>query len=142
LQEAGLPAKGEGRLFLDRLANILRRYLVGRYCIGASEMTSQEVAESMRRRGYGEQEARAFSELLRMCDERRYGPSSIDGAFCRTLLRSALQLLARVRIVARFTTVPARLAVEGQKCWSRLRELPGLHLAEGDSLAREEVSGD
>jgi len=115
-----LPAKGEGRAFLDRLATQLRHYLVGRFGIGAAEMTPQEINTALVARGYSPRIGRAFGGLLAACDRPRYAPQQVAPALCHDLFVQAIELVGQVRVEARFTPVPAKLALVGQKSWSHL----------------------
>jgi hypothetical protein len=123
LHSEQLPEQGRGGLFMDRLAAIMRQYLVAHYRIGAQQMTAGEVGRALVARGHSRAEAEAFAGLLQTCDQQRYGPTAITSEQCRTLLSKSINLLAQVKVDARFTPVPAKLAIDGDLCWSRLREL-------------------
>jgi hypothetical protein len=131
LHSAGLPARGEGRRFLDGLAIALRHHLAAHYRVHAGEMTSEEVAVALRARGFGGPAAAIAADLLRACDEQRYRPDEPETAWCQARFARALELVERTRIPALFTPVPPDLAVEGEKCWARLRAW----LAEGRAVS-------
>jgi hypothetical protein len=127
---------------MDRLANILRGYLGKRYRIRAAEMTAQEIEWALRERGFPAKESQAFGQLLGCADERRYAPAEISSTFCFDLFRQAVDLLKRVRVQAHYTTVPADLAVEGNKSWFRLLEWVRAGGAAAHLLTAREGSGD
>jgi hypothetical protein len=138
LHAAGLPARGEGRRFLDGLAVVLRHHLAAHYRVRAGEMTSAEVAAALRARGFGGPAAAIAADLLRICDEERYRPDEPEAAWCQARFAGALELVERTRIPALFTPVPPELAVEGEKCWARLRQW----LAEGQAVPASAAPGE
>jgi hypothetical protein len=138
LHSAGLAARGEGRLFLDGLAVVLRHHLAAHYGVRAGEMTSEEVAAALRSRGFGGPVAAIAADLLRTCDELRYRPDEPEPGWCQARFAGALELVERTRIPALFTPVPPDLAVEGEKCWARLHRW----LAEGHAAPASAVSGE
>lgn len=123
LYSAELPAKGQGREFLDRLARILRSFLLARFGITAEEMTAGEVRIALHRRGYRMDAGEEFFQLLQKCDSRRYAPVRVDPRYCQEMLKRSIFLVTEVKIDARFSVVPADLAVSGEKSWSRLTQL-------------------
>jgi len=116
-----LPAKGEGRRFLDRFAGITRGYLRERFRIHADEMTAGEILTALRSKGYPPAIGRRFADLIRQADDCRYSPRRVSPLTCDDLLARKLELMDEVRVVARYTPVPADLAVAGQKSWGNLR---------------------
>jgi hypothetical protein len=121
LHQDELPAKGQGRLFLDRLAGIVRAYVSARYRVRAAEMTAGEVACALTAAGHGRAVIETITRLLQSCDDQRYGPGSVGQEFCRGKMVDCVRLLQEVRIEARFAPVPARLAIDGGLCWSHLQ---------------------
>jgi len=115
-----LPARGQGRLFLDQLTAAMRGYLRNRFRIRAEEMTAKELLAALRARGYKSAECGEFAQLLQEADDLRYAPERVVPAVCDGFLARAIRLMAAVQVVARFAPVPADLAVAGQKCWSNL----------------------
>ena len=83
-------------------------------------MTGPEVEAALRRRGHGATAAKEAGGLLRLCDENRYRPGEPEPGWCRERFAAALELVAAARVPARFTPVPPELALEGEKCWTRL----------------------
>lgn len=141
LHESRLLARGEGRTFLDRLSGIVRRYVAARYRLGAQEKTADEIAATMLEQGHDRQAAAAFASLLRVCDDRRYGPDDVALPFCREQFAGCCRLLAHVRVEARFSPVPAQLAVDGGRCWARLRQAMAEPVFSSEALVGE-VGGD
>jgi hypothetical protein len=133
-----LPVKGEGRQFLDRLAALVRGYLHNRFQIAAEEMTAGEVLTALRRKGHRPEISRGFTSLIEEVDSLRYAPERVPPLSCDELLARTVTLVGEVRVVARYTPVPAELAVAGDKSWGRLHEwlrgsahLTGAQVGEG-----------
>lgn len=116
-----LPARGEGRRYLDRLAGITRGYLRDRFRVRADEMTAGEILTALRGKGYPPAICRRFADLIQQADDCRYSPARVSPLTCDDLLVRMLELMNEVRVVARYTQVPADLAVAGQKSWGHLR---------------------
>jgi len=124
LLDEALPARGEGRRFLDRLAGEIRLYLRARYRVPAPTLTPDEIASALTALGHPAPLAAAGERLLRGCDARRFAPGAATPAACQALLAEAVALVAAGRVPARFTAVPAPLLVEGEAAWARLGALP------------------
>ncbi|MHB8078138.1 MAG: hypothetical protein ACYDIE_02635 [Candidatus Krumholzibacteriia bacterium] len=120
LRDEALPARGEGRRCLDRLAEEIRLYLRARYRVPAPTLTPEEIASSLTALGHPAPLAIACRRLLAACDERRFAPGAASPAACGTLLAEAVALIAAGRVPARFTVVPAPLLVAGEAAWARL----------------------
>jgi hypothetical protein len=125
LLDEALPARGEGRRFLDRLAGEIRLYLRARYRVPAPTLTPDEIAQALTALGHELPLAVAGERLLRACDARRFAPGAATSAACQSLLAEAVALIAAGRVPARFTPVPAPLLSEGEAAWARLAALPG-----------------
>jgi hypothetical protein len=138
LYTAELPAKGQGREFLDRLARIIRSFLLARFGITAEEKTASEVRIALHQRGYRMDAGEGFVQLLHDCDSRRYAPGGVEPSYCLAMLKRAVWLVTVVKIDARFSVVPADLAVSGEKSWSRLAQLGDA----SDSFAMATVGED
>lgn len=124
LHDERLADRGEARLHLDRLAGICRRYLAGRYRVGAVEMTAPEIASSCRLLGHTPGPVGRFTRLLDLIDSSRYNPEALSPAACRQRSREFLLAVAEARIMPRFTPVAPELDLAGRKAWTRLeREL-------------------
>lgn len=125
LLDEALPARGEGRRFLDRLAGEIRLYLRARYRVPAPTLTPDEIASALTALGHPAPLTAAGERLLRGCDARRFAPGAATPAACQPLLAEAVALIAAGRVPARFTAVPAPLLVAGEAAWARLATLPG-----------------
>jgi hypothetical protein len=139
LQDDRLAESGQERLFLDRLAGICRRYLAGRYRVGATEMTGQEILAACRERGHDPRMVARFTSLLDRIDSCRYDPDGPSAEDCRLRSSEFLTAVAQVRVMPRFTPVPAALARAGQSAWNSLGRL--LAADEEPSLADPAASG-
>jgi hypothetical protein len=123
LADGGLDARGEGRAFLHALDLVYRRYLAGRYHIGAVEMTPDEVAAALAQRRYApEIPARAVA-ILRRCDILRFSPGEVPRADCRELLAAVIEAVARTRVAVLYTPVPPDLEIAARSSWQRLLEI-------------------
>ncbi len=127
LRALELPRKGEGRRFLDRLAGVGRVYLRNRFGLPAAEMTPAEIERKLRARGHAGEDAERWRDLLDACDARRYAPGQASAGDCDCLLAATVALMDVSRVPARFTPVPADLAVRGEMAWGRLRDLIWAH---------------
>jgi hypothetical protein len=135
LYEEQLPAKGQGRLFLDRFSAVLRSYLAARFRIRAAEMIPPEIAAALQNRGYSTELAAAFAALLEGCDIDRYRPGGVTAERCRRYLLEGLEMISQTKVAARYTPLPAELSLRGEQCWSRLRKLDLGPAAPGDPVA-------
>ncbi len=120
LDQEDLPARGEGRAFLDRLAAILRAYVAARYHLPACESTATELLAAIEGSGWPETPLRDFVALIAAADADRFAPGRIEPARCRADLGRAVALIAAVRIEPRYTPVPAALKVEAEAAWQGL----------------------
>ncbi len=135
-----LPARGEGKKFLDRLTSCLRSYLSDRYQISAGELTADEIRAALSGLGYRPAPPAELVRLLKTADDLRFRPQSVDAEFCRQQFVQALLLIASVRIVARFTPVPADRQLAGDLAWSKLHD--GLDITRAGSSDSREVADD
>jgi hypothetical protein len=120
LDQDDLPARGEGREFLDRLAGILRAYLAARFYLPACESTAAELAAAIESSGWPVAPLREFVALIAGADGDRYAPGRIDAPRCRADLARAVALIAAVRVEARYTVVPAALRLDAEAAWGGL----------------------
>jgi len=122
LQEEGLIDRGEGRQYLDRLAGICRRFVAGRFRVGAVEMTGPEIARTCAERGHRQAAVDQFTTLIAEIDSSRYDPESLSVRSCRQRGRAFMAGMADVRIVPRYTPVPAALSLAADSAWAQLTE--------------------
>jgi len=122
LTRSDLLASGQGRLYLDRLAAITRRYLEARFFFNARAMTTAEITYTLQRRAYRLRADRRFLNALAVCDSQRYRSGPVDPAICRALLAAVVEFIGFNRIEARFTPIPPQLEISGRKCWSALEK--------------------
>ncbi len=139
LAEGGLAERGEGRRFLDLLAGRLRGFLAAHYGIPAAELTAPEIEARLLAGAHRPDAARSFARLLAEFDRRRYAPGEALAADCQALLGRAVEAIDRVSTPARFTPVPAALAVAGEAAWSWLRAQTA---ASGATARRAGEGGD
>jgi len=133
-----LPARGDGKQFLDRLSACMRSYLSDRYQISAAELTASEIRSTLSQLGYKPARPSEFTRLLKRSDDLRFCPQPVTAEFCRQQLVEVLVLIASVRIAARFTPVPAEQQIAGDLAWSKLFD--GLGIAPDNVMA--ERGGD
>ena len=115
-----MPARGEGRQFLDRLARLLRGYLVERFRIRATELTADEIVPAALRHGYASVRLAPFATVLARADSRRFSPTPTTAEQCRRLLVRSVALIDAVRITPPLVPVDPALLVAGDQAWSRL----------------------
>lgn len=120
LHDERLADRGEARRHLDSLAGICRRYLAGRYRVGAVEMTAPEIAAACAGVGHASGQVGRFTRLLDLIDSSRYNPEALSPDACRQRSREFLLAVAEARIMPRFTPVPPELDVAARKAWTRL----------------------
>jgi len=123
LADGGLDARGEGRAYLHELDLIYRRFLSGRFHIGAVEMTPDEVAGALRLRRHPEAVPTRAADILTRCDLLRFSPGEVPLADCRTQLCAVVEAVADTRVLARYTPVPPDLEVAARLGWQRLQEI-------------------
>ena len=121
LYRKGSLDRGDSRLFLDGLAGISRKFVAGRYRIAAQEMTGREIVKACTRLGHTRSNPGSFASLIDGLDHNRYNPESSVPAWCREQASQFFQLMGQVRVLPRYTDVPADLLLEGEKAWAELR---------------------
>ena len=124
LRDGDLATRGEGRAFLHELDMICRRFLAGRYFIGAVEMTPAEIRAAFAARRLPPEHGERFASLLADCDRLRFAPGEPGLRDCREHLEQVVDAVAEVRIEARWTPVPPALEREASLAWNRLRPTP------------------
>ena len=122
LHDDGILDRGLGRDYLDRLAAICRRYIAARYRVGAVEMTGHEIALACAERGHPTTAITRFTTLLEDIDSSRYNPQTPSPNDCRLRGRDFLADMAEVRVLPRFTPVPAAMALAADIAWSDLED--------------------
>jgi len=118
---AGDLARGDSRAFLDRLAGVARRFMAARYRVAAQEMTGREIINACAGRGHPVSDPGAFARMIDELDHRRYNPEAATPAWCREQAIVLFEQMGKVRVLPRFTEVPAELLLEGEKAWSELK---------------------
>jgi len=111
---------GEGALFLDRLAVLVRNFVVARYHIGAREMTGREIVWACTALGHKLAAPRAFADLLDEADSQRYRPEAPEANLCREYARRFFAGVdeARLRGWDEGVAAPVRLAAD--QAWSAM----------------------
>jgi len=123
LADGGRDARGEGRVFLDELGLIYRRYLAGRFRIGAVEMTPEEIARTLASHRYPERVHARARDILSRCDLLRFSPGEVPVSVCREQLRDVFTEVAQTRVQARYSPVPPDLELAAGRSWNRLLEI-------------------
>jgi len=120
LLAANILARGDTRLFLDRLAVLTRTYVAGRYRIAAREMTGQEIIRACTSLGYDPGQPTGFARLIDLADRERYNPEAPEPAFCREQAVQFMGRMGRVRLDGRHLAVPAEQWIAAEQAWSGL----------------------
>lgn len=118
---AGDLGRGDSRVFLDQLAGVARRFVAKRYRVAAQEMTGREIINASARLGHPISDPGAFARIIDELDLRRYNPESATAAWCREKTILLFAHMGRVRVMPRYTDVPADQLLEGEKAWAELR---------------------
>lgn len=128
LDQENLPAGGDGRVFLDRLAAILRAFVADRFHVPACELTAAELTVAAADCPWATGPLEDLVALIAAADGDRYAPTRVDASRCRADLARAVALIAAARVEATHTPVEAALRVEAAAAWDGLRRR---HLHEG-----------
>jgi len=120
LEGEDLPARGEGRRFLDRLAGILRAYLAGAYHLPACESTAGELAAAAARSGWPAEPLGGLVALVAAADRDRFAPAAVSPDRCTGDLARAVALVAAGHFAPRHSPVPAGLRAEAEDAWRQL----------------------
>ncbi len=137
LFSCGYVEQGRGRIFLDRLAGIVRTYLAGRYGIGAKEMTAREIETRCLERAYDPEVIRSFTAVIENSDHWRYHPEAPALGDCRTAAGDFFKIMTQVRIMPEFTPVPADFSLRASQAWATIEQ----ELAGGYSAADPRAAG-
>ncbi len=113
-------ARGDTRLFLDRLAFLARDYVAGRYRIAAREMTGPEIVAACRGLGHDTAHPAGFARLIDLADRERYNPTAPEPAFCREQTVQFLGRIGRVRLENPYIPVSPEKLLAAQKAWAAL----------------------
>jgi hypothetical protein len=117
-------ARGESRLFLDRLASLTRDYVAGRYRIAAREMTGEEIIVACQKLGHELSHPRGFAGLIKVSDRERYNPEAPAISLCREQAVKVFGRVEQVRLNGRYQAMPAERQLAGDQAWADLvREL-------------------
>ncbi len=122
LLSADFPSPDSVRVFLDRLANITRCYLGGRYLVQANELTSREILIKCLAKGHDSRELRRLIKILDELDNQRYNPELPDVSWSRLQAVEFLKVVQEVRILPQYTPVEPELLIEADKAWAWLTE--------------------
>ena len=121
LLQEGYLNRGESRAFLDGLAGVARRFVAGRYRIAAQEMTGREIITACAHLGYRSAQPGVFARLIDRVDLCRYNPEETGPGWCRDQAVLLYDQIDTVRIMPRYTEVPAEIRREGETAWSYLK---------------------
>ncbi|MEN8007255.1 MAG: hypothetical protein ABFS42_09590 [Candidatus Krumholzibacteriota bacterium] len=120
----GFLNRGESRPFLDGLAGISRRFVTGRYRIAAREMTGREIMGACGDLGYQSSHPGVLARLIDTVDHHRYNPQAAPPGWCRDQAVLFFAEIGKIRVLPRYTEVPAGLVRDGEIAWKELgREL-------------------
>lgn len=131
LQEGSLN-RGDSRVFLDGLAGIARRFVTGRYRIAAQEMTGREIIIACAALGHRSTQPGIFARMIDAVDHHRYNPEVSGAGWCRDQAILLYDQMGMVRILPRYSDVPADLRREGETAWADLKR----ELSSGPSRLR------
>ncbi len=120
LLDTDYPSADSVRGFMDRLANISRGYLAGRYLVPAGEMTGREILAKCLRKGHDSRALRNMIKILEGLDHQRYNPELPDASWSRQQAVDLLDAMEEVRILPKFTFVDPALLIEAEKAWAWL----------------------
>jgi len=95
--------------------------MAARYRVAAQEMTGREIINACAGRGHPVSDPGAFARMIDELDHRRYNPEAATPAWCREQAIVLFEQMGKVRVLPRFTEVPAELLLEGEKAWSELK---------------------
>lgn len=121
LVQEGFLNRGDCRPFLDGLAGIARRFVAGRYRIAAQDMTGREITSACAALGYRSSRPGSFAGLIDLLDHHRYDPETSNPGWCREQAVVLFDQIAKVRIMPRYTEVPASLLRESESAWAGLK---------------------
>lgn len=105
-----------GKVFYFRLSAVLREYLMGRYGIGAVEMTTEELLPHLRRIDLSEGLRTRLRGLLARADAVKFAAVPADASQCREDLAFSSELIDRTSPVTDASepaALPARRADNG-----------------------------
>ncbi len=126
LLNENILARGDTRLFLDRLAFLARDYVAGRYRVAAREMTGPEIVAACKGLGHDPAHPAGFARLIDLADRERYNPTAPDAAFCREQAVQFMGRISRVRLEQQYIRVQPEKLLAAQKAWSALTADLGL----------------
>ncbi len=120
LLQDNILARGDSRLFLDRLAYLARDYVAGRYRVPAREMTGGEIVAACTALGHDPGHPLGFARLIDLADRERYNPAAPDTAFCREQSVQLLGRISKVRLERQHIAVAAERKLLADKAWAYL----------------------
>lgn len=120
LQNDQLLEKGETREFLSTLAHVARNYVVGRFFVGADEMTGKEIEAACLAQGYDVSSVRPFTIFIRRVDQLRYNPESPQPAMCRESFALLVNMIGAAKITSTHSPIPAGDLIAGQQAWAQV----------------------
>jgi len=116
LERSGLLARGEAKAFYTALSEILRRYIEGRYRVGAVEETTAEIGLSLEAAAVDASHRLDIRRVLDECDLvkfAKYRPPETRGA---DAIKTVRRLVEATRVLSRGvleqTAAEARIAVK------------------------------
>jgi hypothetical protein len=120
LEEAELPARGEARRHLHRLAAALHRYAAVRFRLPAGDVAAATIGAAAARRGFPATSVGDLAALLAELDRRRFAPAPVAPDVCRQLTVRAFALVDGQRPRHLLTPVPAARRVAAERDWAWL----------------------
>lgn len=113
-------ARGDSRLFLDRLAFLARDFVARRYRVAARERTGGEIVQACTALGHDPGHPTGFARLIDLADRRRYDPQPPEASFCREQAVQFLGRIARVRLERHHIEVAPEHQLRADKAWTAL----------------------
>ncbi len=111
LQASSLLAEGKVKEFYIRLADIIRRYVEGRYYIFALELTTTELLQRLEEAEVEAEHRTLFRRFLEQCDLVKFAKYQPGEAEHAETLRLAYEIVEQTRLV--YDTLPVSSEPEG-----------------------------
>ncbi len=97
LREERLYQEGEHKSYYSRLTDILREYISGEFGVGAMEMTSDEIIESMRGVEIPQKQKMDLADILRDADLVKFAKAEPEAEQCEQDYRSSWEFIEQTK---------------------------------------------
>ncbi|MBN1541955.1 hypothetical protein JW992_07385 [candidate division KSB1 bacterium] len=99
LRDSTLLAEGQIKAYYSELADIVRRYIQGRYYIDAPEMTTSQLQQTLQNERIEDAVADSIIEIMQLCDLVKFAKYVPEESVHDALLHQAIELVERTRLV-------------------------------------------